>query len=507
VALLFPGAREAPAGADADGGAGRGDADADGDAEGGRGRGGGAGRGDADAVAATALRGHLDISGPVTVAGLAVATALDEGTVRIGLARLEHEGFALSGSFEPGVDGEQWCARRLLSRIHSYTQKRLRREIEPVTAQDLMRFLLRWHHVAPGTQRQGRSGLMAVIEQLQGFELPAGTWESQVFPSRIEHYRPAWLDELCHSGQVAWGRIKVRDSVGEGESAGGAGAGAGPRLASITSRATPITVLLRADLAWLLQAARGEAIPAEPSAGASHDIIEALRQSGALFLPELAAAARRLPAEVETALWDGVARGLLTADGFSAVRSLLAGRQVASHRDWQGRRGLRRGISGARAGAASAAATGGGRWSLLPVAGAVVDRDSLAEAVAEQLLARWGVVFRDIVARETLAIPWRDVLWALRRMEARGTVRGGRFVTGFSGEQYASPEAVEQLRSVRRAPRTGETVHLSATDPLNLVGIITPGPRVPAVRTNTVTYVDGLPLTETGAEVAVAPAS
>ncbi len=541
VALLFPGALEAT---------GDGDAVAQGDA-------------DADAVAATALRGHLDISGPVTVAALAAATALDEGTVRIGMARLEHEGFALSGSFEPGVDGEQWCARRLLSRIHSYTQKRLRREIEPVTAQDLMRFLLRWQHVAPGTQRQGRSGLMAVIEQLQGFELPAGTWESQVFPSRIEHYRPAWLDELCHSGQVAWGRIKVRDSVGEGESAGGAGAaagapgravrpatsgtsgragtgegtpgtpgtsgkagtgggapgsgtagplgpgpvGGGPRMASITSRATPITLLLRADLAWLLQSARGDAIPAEPSAGASHDIIEALRECGALFLPELAAAARRLPAEVETALWDGVARGLLTADGFSAVRSLLAGRQVASHRDWQARRGLRRGISGARAGAASAAATGGGRWSLLPVAGAVVDRDSLAEAVAEQLLARWGVVFRDIVARETLAIPWRDVLWALRRMEARGTVRGGRFVTGFSGEQYASPEAVEQLRSVRRTPRTGETVHLSATDPLNLVGIITPGPRVPAVRTNTVTYVDGLPHADSSSQVAVAPAS
>ncbi|MDQ1419525.1 MAG: ATP-dependent helicase Lhr and Lhr-like helicase, partial [Acidimicrobiaceae bacterium] len=147
-------------------------------------------------------------------------------------------------------------------------------------------------------------------------------------------------------------------------------------------------------------------------------------------------------------------------------------------------------------GAASAAASGGGRWSLLPAAGEVADRDALAEAVAEQLLARWGVVFRDLVARETLAIPWRDVLWALRRMEARGTARGGRFVTGFTGEQYALPEAVEQLRSVRRSPRTGETVRISATDPLNLVGIITPGPRVHAVRTNTVTYVDGLPVVE-----------
>ncbi len=316
--------------------------------------------GDADAIAATVLRGHLDIMGPVTVAQLAAATALGAGTVAIGLARLEHEGFALSGDFEPGLGdpGAQWCSRRLLARIHGYTQKRLRREIEPVTAQDLMRFLLRWHHVAPGTQRQGRSGLVSVIEQLQGCELPAGTWESQVLPARIEHYRPAWLDELCHSGQVAWGRIRVRDGAGEGDAAGGAGAGAGPdgspvaHSASITSRATPITLLLRADLPWLMQSARGDAVPAEPAAGASHDIIEALREFGAMFLPELATAARRLPAEVETALWDGVARGLLTADGFSAIRSLLAGRQVASHqRQWQGRRGLRRGASGYGTGA------------------------------------------------------------------------------------------------------------------------------------------------------------
>ena len=469
---------------------------------------------DADVVAATALRGHLDTLGPVTEAQLASATALRPTTVAIALARLQQEGFALVGEFEPGVAEPQWCSRRLLARIHSYTQKRLRREIEPVTAQDLMRFLLRWHRVAPGTQRQGRSGLVATIEQLQGCELPAGTWESAVLPARIEHYRPMWLDDLCHSGQVAWGRIRVRDGVGEGDSAGAADARTRAPTASITSRATPITVLLRDDLAWLLQSARGDAVPAEPVAGASHDIIEALRLRGAMFLPELAVAAGRLPAEVETALWDGVARGLLTADGFSAVRSLLAGRQVASHRQFQARRGLRRGAGGSgysgssrspgapgfagprSAGGASAAVSGGGRWALLPVAGEVADRDALAEAVAEQLLARWGVVFRDIVARETLAIPWRDVLWAMRRMEARGTVRGGRFVTGFTGEQYALPEAVDQLRSVRRSPRTGEVVRVSATDPLNLVGIITPGPRVHAVRTNTVTYIDGLPVAD-----------
>jgi ATP-dependent Lhr-like helicase len=447
--------------------------------------------GDPDGTAAVdVVRGHLDGLGPVTTAELVAVTGLAEGAVRVALAQLEHEGFALQGRFDPAIADEQWCARRLLARIHIYTQKRLRREIEPVTAQDLMRFLLRWQHVAPGSQRHGQAGLVSVIEQLQGFELPAGTWEGQVLPARLESYRPGWLDQLCHGGELVWGRLKIRDS---GEPGNGSGPGA--PIATITSRATPITLMLRADLPWLLQAARGEGTASEPAAGASHDIIEALRQYGALFLPELARAAGRLPAEVETALWDGVARGLLTADGFAALRALLAGRQVAARRGWQPRRGLRHGAGGAAGagGGTPGHAAGGGRWSLLPPADSIDNRDALAEAAAEQLLARWGVVFRDLIARETLALPWRDILWALRRMEARGTVRGGRFVTGFVGEQYSLPEAVDQLRAVRRAARSGEVVRLSATDPLNLVGIVTPGPRIPAVRTNTVTYIDGVP--------------
>jgi ATP-dependent Lhr-like helicase len=431
---------------------------------------------DTDALATRMVRGHLDVLGPTSAAELAVTTGLEIGTVAIALALLEQEGFALQGQFDPGVEGEQWCARRLLARIHGYTQGRLRREIEPVTAQDFVRFLLRWQHVTPGTQRQGRAGLVAVVEQLQGFELPAGTWEQLVLPARVGGYRREWLDHLCHSGELAWGRLKVRDEASDDGPA---------RTGTITSRATPVTLVLRSDLQWLLQAARGTAVPAEPVAGATRDVLDALRRSGALFFTELAGAAQRLPAEVENALWDGVARGLVTADGFAAVRTLLAGRQTASHRPQQGRRGLRRGATGH--------AAGGGRWSLLPQAGNIEDRDALAEAVAEQLLARWGVVFRDLMARETLAVPWRDVLWALRRMEARGTARGGRFVTGFTGEQYALPEAIDQLRAVRRSPRSGEVVGVSATDPLNLVGILTPGPRIPAVRTNTVTYVDGLP--------------
>jgi ATP-dependent Lhr-like helicase len=429
--------------------------------------------GDDDAVA-TVLRGHLETAGITTVNALAETTALPVARLATGLAILEHEGFALQGRYT-GTDAE-WVARRLLARMHAYSRRSRRQGVEPASAQDLMRFLLRWQHVAPGTQRQGRAGVVTVVEQLQGFELPAGTWEQAVLPARLSGYRPEWLDHLCHSGELAWGRLKVRDEASDDGAV---------RTGTITSRATPVTLLLRSDLHWLLQAARGAAEPAEPTAGATRDVLDAMRQHGALFLTELAGAAGRLPAEVENALWDGVARGLMTADGFAAVRTLLAGRQTASHRQWQGRRGLRRGAGGH--------AASGGRWSLLPRAGVVEDRDALAEAVAEQLLARWGVVFRDLMSRETLAIPWRDVLWALRRMEARGTVRGGRFVTGFTGEQYALPEAVDQLRAVRRSPRNGEVVQVSATDPLNLVGILTPGPRIPAVRTNTVTYVDGLP--------------
>jgi ATP-dependent Lhr-like helicase len=209
-------------------------------------------------------------------------------------------------------------------------------------------------------------------------------------------------------------------------------------------------------------------------------VLDALRQRGALFPPDLESLTGRLPSEVEEALWDGVARGLVTADGFRAVRTLFARRAM---QNGPGRRRLRRG--------SQLSSRTAGRWSLLPEPPDDCDPDDLAEAVAEQLAARWGVVFRDLLARENLAVPWREVLWALRRMEARGTICGGRFVHGFSGEQFAHPDAVGMLREVRKRPRTGETVALSAADPLNLAGIVLPGPRVPAVATNTVTYVDG----------------
>jgi ATP-dependent Lhr-like helicase len=427
---------------------------------------------DEETAAADLLRGHLECRGPTTATVLAEATGLPAGLTARGLAQLEAEGFAIRGHFTQRDGDEEFCSRRLLARIHAYTRERRRREIEPVTARDFMRFLLRWQHVAAGTRREGRFGVLSVIEQLQGFELATGAWEHSVLAARVEGYRREWLDELCMSGQVSWGRLAIRDIATDT---------AAQRGGMSPSRATPITLAMRDDLPWLLRAARGELTPAEPDGGRTRDVIDALRQHGALFRPDLASVTGRLPSEVDDALWDGVARGLVTADGFRAVRSLL---RRGGREHYQPRAGLRRGLRGASTGPS-------GRWSLLPQPEADSDSDELAEAVAEQLAVRWGVVFRDVVARENLAIPWRDLLWAFRRMEARGTMRGGRFVAGFSGEQYAHPDAIDVLKSVRKQHRTGEVVRISAADPLNLTGIVLAGPRTPGIGANTVTYIDG----------------
>jgi ATP-dependent Lhr-like helicase len=432
---------------------------------------------DAETAAAEMLRGHLDVRGPSTAEDLARATALRPADVSLALIRLENEGFALRGRFTDPDGEEEFCARRVLTRIHAYTRQRKRHETEPVTAQDFMRFLLRWQHVTPDTRREGSRGVLSVVEQLQGFELAAGAWEKAILPARVTGYRREWLDEVCLDGGIAWGRLSVRSENDEL-----------PRRGGLTpSRATPITLTIRDDLPWLLRAARGEHRPAEPGPGPVSDVLDALRERGALFPPDLAVATRQLPTQVEEALWDGVARGLITADGFRAVRSLFARRTMQNA---PGRHRLRRG-SQLRSGAA-------GRWSLLPDAAPDCDPDELAEAVAEQLAVRWGVVFYDLLVRENLAVPWREVLWALRRMEARGTVSGGRFVAGFSGEQFAHPDAVEMLREIRKRPRDGQTIELSAADPLNLAGIVLPGPRIPAVATNSVSYTDGA-LTPSGA--------
>ena len=423
-------------------------------------------------VAAAALRGHLDMSGPVTAAALVGLCGLPEATVTVGLAVLENDGFVLQGAFtRPEGGGEvEWCARRLLARMHSYSRKTRRKAVEPATAQDFMRFLLRWQHVAPGTQVRGHHGVRQVVEQLQGFEAGVATWEPHILTRRVEGYRPGMLDRLCHDGEVTWLRLSTSRPASD-------------RRAS-PSKATPVTIAFRDDLTWLLQAARLACEPEAPVVGATAEIVEALRAKGARFLSELAADTGRLQTDIEAALWDGVARGLLTADGFAAIRSLVEG----PRRPATPTRSVSRRRRGARGGTTAA-----GRWSLIGAVEPVDDRESLAEVVADQMLQRWGVVFRDLAVHEGLPLPWRDLQWALRRFEDRGLVRGGRFVTGFSGEQYALPAAMDGLKAVRRQPRTGERVVVNACDPLNVTGVVIRGTRVPAVRTNSVVYVDGVP--------------
>ncbi len=391
--------------------------------------------GDEEAIASV-LRGHLEITGITTADELATAVAISEPRVAAGLAYLEQRGFVLQGRYTEAAVTTEWVSRRLLARMHSYSRRTRRQGVEPATAQDFMRFLLRWQHVAPGTQLVGEAGLLTVIEQLQGYDAAAVAWEPDLLGARLRRYEGAWLDRLCHDGEVAWLRLTppARDIDA-------------PAVAP--SKATPISLVCRADLEWLLPAARAGADPAEPVIGGTAEMLEVLRDRGACFASELGSATNRLPEDVERALWDGVARGLVMSDGFGAIRARVAhGKRAPEVRRFS------RLARGARTATAAA-----GRWSLVPPADPTpadadlgADRDELAEAVAELLLNRWGVVFRDLAVHDSIRFPWRDIQWALRRLEDRGLVRGGRFVTGFSGEQYALPGAIEQLAAGAQAP-------------------------------------------------------
>ncbi len=475
-----------------------------------------AGRGEAadgDGALAECLAGHLEVAGPVSVEQLVAEEPLPTGTVRgapvteararTGLARLQGMGLAMQ------LPDGRWCARHLLARLHAASRSRRRRRVEPASIADFVRFLACWQHVATGTQAEGRAGLMAVIEQLQGIEVAAGEWERHVLAARVVGYEPRWLDELCLAGEVAWGRLTPRPEPeagpdGSAASPEPAGAGAetarmsgGRRGTSTPSPATPLAIVTRQDLAWILGAVRLDRKLAEPTAGAAADVLAVLGARGACFRSELASASGRLGSDVDEGLWDLVARGIVTADAFSAVRSLLS---PSKRRPSVGGRTLARRAALGRRRALPGSGVGEGRWSLLPepdlsAAGPETGppAEEVAEAVAWQLLARWGVVMWELWTKESFRIPWRDVVRALRRLEARGLVLGGRFVAGISGEQYALPEAASLLSDVRRDPVRGADVTVVGADPLNLTGSVAGGIRVPALRYRSVHYRDGEP--------------
>ncbi len=492
--------------------------------------------GDSDEAALNAIvLGWMESIGPTTAAELAGRLHLSVDAVTGALLRLESQGQVLRGRFRPAppsalptqhsgtteVAPVEWCHRRLLARIHRLTIARLRKEIEPVTAAEFMRFLLQWQHVAPGSRQHGELGLLKIIEQLAGFEAAASAWESQILRVRMAKYEPELLDRLCLSGAVSWGRLSPHPRLADGgETEPGR---RGQRI--VPTSVAPISLFPRDEAVWLLAAFGEECRQSDDASGLSavaQDLYRHLRERGASFFADLVRGTGHLPSQVEDGLWELVAAGLVTADGFDNLRALLDPRR----RRAEGRERMRRPRHAA------------GRWALLrepdsrPTASGdqqgnagsdvsvishqpsapilqhstLSTQDPIIERVARQLLHRYGIVFRDLLGRESLSLPWRDLLVQYRRLELRGEVRGGRFVSGFTGEQFALPEAVESLRALRKSGGSGESsqeIKLSAADPLNLAGIILPGPRVPAHPSHFVVFRDGMVVTAGAASAVV----
>ena len=454
-------------------------------------------RDDALLAMVTGWMAHL---GPVTAEQLGDLLGLSSSEVEKALLRMEASGAILRGNFtgqteangrQPSESEEavelrstgraraavptwpreqpvEWCERRLLARIHRLTVATLRKQIEPVTAAQFMRWLLRWQHVAAGAQMQGERATLEVLRQLQGFEIPANAWERQVLARRIADYDPKWLDQLCLTGVVGWGRLSPHPATLE-DSANG-------KRRVIPTSVAPITFFVREEADWMiphhLQAHYEEARGLSEGA---QQVLEFLRQRGASFFADIVRGTEKLKAEVETALWELVAAGVVTADGFDNLRSLIDPKRRA----------------GQGSGRNTRPRHSAGRWAVL-YTDQVADRNRAVEATCWMLLKRYGVVFRDVLARETNLPKWRELQIGFRRLEDRGEIRGGRFVDGFLGEQYALPVAVESLRATRKMQLTGEPITLSAADPLNLVGILVPGERVPAISGRTVTFRDGV---------------
>jgi ATP-dependent Lhr-like helicase len=464
---------------------------------------------DNEATLDAIVQGWMESIGPTTTTELAERLHLPLDGVNASMVRLEAQGQVLRGRFRPASalnpltsNETEWCHRRLLARIHRLTIGKLRKEVEPVTAAELMRFLLQWQHVQSGSRQHGEAGLLEVIKQLAGFEAAASAWDQQLLRSRMAKYEPELLDRLCLRGAVSWGRLSPHPRLGQSE----------PDRARriVPTSVAPIGIFPREDGEWLLDALRDESGAAgpEPYAGLStvaQDLRRALQERGACFFADLVRFTHHLPAEVEQGLWELVAAGLVTADGFDNLRALMdphrrraEGRERARRpRHTAGRWSLLRGERTLTVNRYSSidgnSALSARPFGKLMAPSRVEGHSALPEKVACQLLRRYGVVFRDLLARESLVTSWRDLLVVYRRLELKGEVRGGRFVSGFVGEQFALPEAVEALRALRKtgAPTGGSEIKLSACDPLNLAGAILPGPRIPAVPTNFLILKDG----------------
>ena len=433
------------------------------------------------------IRGRLEGLGPVTVDQLVSQSGLNKLEIETALLKLEAEGFVIRGRFTPGVTETEWCARRLLARIHSYTLNRLRQEIEPVSSADFIRFLLAWQKLAPDHQMEGPESVRAIIEQLEGFEAPAAAWEGELLPSRLVEYDPAWLDALCLSGEVVWARLTppVRSaSDGNGDRPRGAG----------PVRNTPIALLKRKNFAlWSSVFPLISATAENEFSTTTQVVYEYLKHRGASFFTDIVESTKLLRSQVEESLAELVANGVVVSDSFTGLRALLT---PGSRKTQAAARRKHRQPVYEMASA--------GRWSIIHREngnGSTAIRNNQnpidqekAEEIAWTLLRRYGVVFKRLLEREGMNLPWRVLLRTYHRLEARGEIRGGRFVAGISGEQFALPEAVGTLRAIRREGAQDSMISVSAADPLNLVGIIIPGNRITAHTSNRVLYHDGAPI-------------
>jgi ATP-dependent Lhr-like helicase len=416
------------------------------------------------------VTGWMAHSGPISPRQLASVLGISASDVDKALLRLETSGVILRGKFtDPAANDTEWCERRLLARIHRLTLGHLRKQIESVTPAQFMNWLLRWQHVAPSAQLLGKRGLLEALRQLQGFEAPANSWERQILARRVANYDPKELDQLCLTGAVGWGRLSPHPATLELPTDG--------KRRVVPSSVAPITFFARDESEWMLphrESSDAEDYSLGPDATA---VLQFLRQRGASFFPDIVRGTGKLKSEVETALWELVAAGLLTADGFDNLRALIDPKRR----------------SGQGSGRSARPRHSTGRWSLL-YSGESTDRNVALEAICRMLLGRYGIVFREVLTREAILPKWREVLITLRRLEDRGEIRGGRFVSGFLGEQFALPLAVESLRAMRKQQPSGELVTVSAADPLNLVGILVPGDRVPANSGRVVAFRDGVAL-------------
>ncbi len=483
------------------------------------------------------VRGRMEVCGPVTAGELTDILELSRSEIDAALLGLEAEGFILRGKFQPGTTEQEWCDRRLLARIHRLTIDRLRAEIQPVSVQDFYRFLFVWQRVDVDHRVEGAEGLQSVLEQLDGCELPLASWESAVLSARVSDYDPEWLDRLCFSGRVGWGRLSSPQGRALSQAPMEPGRlGNRPSLsrASAPLRTSPIALYQRENLEdWLcLAPARSTTEPAgaerrgreSPRGFASRDASksielssagqtarDALAVGGALFFTELVRRAGLLPSQVEDALSELAALGFVTSDSFDGLRALLVpsnkrptfGRNEGKRRrrtnlasiEFAGRWSLLRTQCEGQNSASEALALQRGAMAQFCRAGAPpANRDAAIEKFARVLLRRYGVVFRRLLERESFPVTWYELGRIYRRWEARGEIRGGYFVAGISGEQFALPEAIGLLRSIRKTPPNGEVITLSAADPLNLQGILTPGSRIVALTANRISFRDGLPI-------------